>query len=109
MASGEADRIADAILRASLSNIDYRWVQAAGLQALRRLEFEVRWAALSALGHLVRQYKDADVDAILTEALRVRAEDPTLSGKVGDLLDDIEVFAGLKVVAPKPPKTDSDS
>ncbi len=91
MASGNPTLIADALLRASLSQIDATWVEAACLRFLKRPEIEVRWAALTALEHLVRRYRRVDVDAILMEVEPLR-EDPDLSGKVDDLLDDIEIY-----------------
>ncbi len=91
IASGISALIADALLRASLSQIDPEWVQAASLWALSRPEFEVRWAALTALGHLVRRYRGIDIGTIRNDVSRLR-EDPDLSGKVQDLLDDIDVY-----------------
>jgi len=92
MASGDPALIADAILRASLSEIDAEWVEGACLRSLERPDLAVRWAALTALGHLVRRHGRLDINAVLRaiEPLRLA---PGLSGRVDDLLDDIKMFA----------------
>jgi len=91
VASGNPTLIADALLRASLSTIDAAWVEAACLKSLERPELEIRWAALTALGHLVRRYGLQDVGAVLIKVESVR-NDPKLSGRANDLLDDIKMF-----------------
>src|SRR6059058_2645826 len=63
--SDDPTRIADSLVRASLSDIDHHWVENACLHALDRPELEVRWAALSALGHLVLRYKQVDVSTVM--------------------------------------------
>lgn len=91
MASEEPALIADALLRASLSEVDASWIEAASLQALERPELEVRWAATLALGHLVRRYGHLDLDAVLSK-IKPLGEDPKLWGRIDDLLDDIGTF-----------------
>jgi hypothetical protein len=91
MASGDPSRIADALVRASLSDIDAKWVEAACLGSLDLRDLQVRWSALTALGHLARRYRNLDVAATLKAIQPVR-DHPSLAGKVEDLLDDIEVF-----------------
>jgi len=92
MASGDPTLIADALLRVSLSGIDAQWVEDACLRSLERPEFAVRWTALTALGHLVRRHRRLDMNAVL-EAIEPLRSDSDMSGKVGDLLDDIKVYA----------------
>jgi len=91
IASGVPAQIADALLRASLSHIDPAWVEAACLRTLAQSDFEVQWAALSALGHLARRYRCLDTGAVLAVVQPLR-DNPTLAGKVSDLLDDIDMF-----------------
>ncbi len=69
MASGDPTLIADALLRASLSQVDASWVEAASLHSLERPELEVQWAATLALGHLVRRYGRVDLDAVLYQII----------------------------------------
>ena len=83
--------VAGALLRASLSQVDPMWVLSASLQALACPELEVRWAAVMALGHLVRRYRHIDINPIVTAVTPLR-EDPRLSGKVDDLLGDITII-----------------
>lgn len=91
IASGVPPRIADAVLRASLSNIDPAWVEAACLRSLTHPDLQVRWAALSALGNLARRYRYLDVDDVLA-ALEPLRGNAVLNGKVSDLLDDIDTY-----------------
>ena len=91
IASGTPSQIADALLRASLSDVDPMWVETACLQSLERPELEVRWAAMTALGHLARRYRQLDVHTVLT-ALDPLRKEPALSGKVDDVLDDIAMY-----------------
>lgn len=91
LTSGAAPRIADAVLRASVSSIDPAWVEAACLRSLAQPDLEVRWAALSALGHLARRYRHLDVDDVVAAVEPLR-DNPALAGKVSDLLDDIDTY-----------------
>ena len=91
IASGVPSQIADALVRASLSPIDPAWVEAACLRSLAQSDFEVQWAALSALGHLARRYRRLDTGAVLAVVQPLR-DNPALAGKVGDLLDDIDTY-----------------
>jgi hypothetical protein len=92
VASGDPSLIGDALVRASLSKIDPTWVEAVSLRCAARPESELRWAALTALSHLVRRYRDLDVDAV-RKAIDPLRDDPCLAGKVDDLLDDIRTYA----------------
>ncbi len=89
--SGVPSQIADALLRASLSLIDPTWVEAACLRSLAHPDLEVRWAALSALGHLARRYRRLDIGDVLA-AVKPLRDNPALAGKVSDLLDDIDTY-----------------
>jgi len=89
--SDDPTLIADSLLRASLSDIDHCWVESACLHALDRPELGVRWAALSALGHLARRYRHVDVSTVMAAIQPLRAI-PSVSGKIDDLLGDINVF-----------------
>lgn len=91
MASGNAALIADALLRASLSQVDPSWIEAASLHALDRPEVEVRWSATLALGHLVRRYGHIDLDSILLK-IKLLKQDAALWGRVDDLLSDIQIY-----------------
>lgn len=92
--SGNPTQAADALLRASISPIDPKWVEVACLRSLEQSEIEVQWAALIALENLVRRHRSIDVKAILS-AVEPLQRDPRLSGVVSDLLDDIEMWALL--------------
>ncbi len=91
LASGEPALIADALLRASLSQVEPSWVEAASLQALDRPELAVRRSATLALGHLVRRYGHIDLDPTLAK-IKPLKQDPALWGRVDDLLSDIQIY-----------------
>ncbi len=91
MTSDDPLLVGDAIVRASLSQIDPTWVEAASIRLLTRPEMELQWAALSALAHLTRRYRNLDIDAVL-KAIEPLRGDPHLAGKVDDLLDDIRTY-----------------
>jgi hypothetical protein len=91
LASNDPALIADALLRASLSDIDPQWVEQTCLQALNRPELAVRRIALTALGHLARRYKQLDIPTV-TAAVEFLRAIPELSGNVDDLCDDIDMF-----------------
>jgi len=91
MASGEPALIADALLRASLLRVDASWVEAACLRSIEHPEPEVQWAAMLALGHLVRIHGYIDLDTLLSK-FQPFNKDPRLWGRVDDLLDDIRTF-----------------
>ena len=90
LASGDPAQRGKALLRASLSDVDPTWVQAASLQSLAHPEPEVRRLALLALAHVARRYRCLDAAAVLAAALPLHA-DSACVGAVEALLDAMDM------------------
>ena len=88
---GDAARIADALLRMSLSDPDWNWAEDLCLKSLNDHRPEVKAAALVALGHLARLHRVLHLDRVLPR-LKELLHDPEWAGRAEDVLDDIAVF-----------------
>jgi hypothetical protein len=91
LASADADRISDALLRLSLFSEDWRFAQGECLRLLRHGDAGVRGIAATCLGHLARIHRVNDYERV-AEALKAVLSDPEMGGRAQDALDDIDVF-----------------
>ena len=93
LASDDAVRICDALLRVSLFSSDWRSAQEQCLHFLKHPVADVRGAAATCLGHLARLHRTIDTPTVVP-ALRRLLADPLVGGRAQDALDDIDVYVG---------------
>lgn len=91
--SGVSERICDALVRVTLSESDWRWVQEKCLHFINSSYPDVRGLAITCLGHLARIHKQLDLRKVLPLLENLR-NDADVSGRVEDAFDDIETFVG---------------
>lgn len=91
LASMEPDRVCRALVSIAFHDEDWRWVQETCLSCLAASNAQVRGVAATCLGHVARIHKMLDKDKVLA-ALRARASDSGVSGRISDAIDDIEMF-----------------
>lgn len=91
--SGNSVQIVDALLRSAFHDPDWHWVQTQALEYVHHASLEVQLMAVLCFGHLARIHGTLDLDLVMP-VLRKLADDPQLSGRVEDVLDDIQMFIG---------------
>jgi hypothetical protein len=91
LATGDADRVIDALLSAAYHDPDWRWVQEQCLRFARHRDAAIRRVAVICLGHLARIHRRLDTAAVLP-VLDDLAGDPAVAGQVEEALDDIRLF-----------------
>lgn len=87
---GEA--AARALLRVALFESDQNWAEDQCLAALASADAQLRLAAVTSAGHLVRRF--CTLRPAIVSALRRLREDGLLRGLVDDALEDVRIFAG---------------
>jgi hypothetical protein len=88
---GDAKARIQALLSLALYDPDWRWVQDKSLELLHDADSDVVSTAILAIGHLARRHRSLELDRVLPELHRLRA-DPAFSGRAGDVLDDIHTY-----------------
>jgi hypothetical protein len=93
---GSADSVArmDALLSLALYDPDGEFAQDRCLALLHDSDRDVVATAILGLAHIARLHGSLDLERVLPELQRLRAE-PALLGRVEDAMDDIAVFIGL--------------
>jgi hypothetical protein len=91
LASRAADVIVDALIRMSLSELDWEWAERICLIALKNDGIKVKAAALRAIGNVARRFHVLHLDVVLPAIYELR-EDSNCKGIVDDVLDDIAIF-----------------
>jgi len=92
LAAEDVNVSAEALIRMSLWETDWEWAETVCLTALNSDKKEVRTAALIALGHLARRFRDLHLDLVIL-AISKLLDDPDYQGAAEDALDDIAVFS----------------
>lgn len=83
--------MAEAILSASLYDLDREWCDSLCLQGLDSEHREVVYASLMGFGHISRVHRNLDTERILPRLLTLKS-DQRLTGIIDDVLDDISLF-----------------
>ena len=91
LTSGMPDMICDALVRITYHDPDWRWVQEVCLELASHPNPQLSGLAVTCLGHLARIHGVLDLEKVLPTLKRLR-EDPKISGRVDDALDDIKTF-----------------
>jgi hypothetical protein len=91
LTSGIPDKICDALIRITYHDPDWRWVQDMCLELASHSDPQVSGLAVTCLGHLARIHGFLDVEKVLPTLRRLR-DDPKISGRVADALDDIKMY-----------------
>src|SRR5438067_13879828 len=91
--SGDPGRISNALVRISIHDSDWRWVQGKCLFFVNSEDPEVRGVAVTCIGHLARIHRDLELKAVVPLLKRLQ-NDPEIGGRIEDTLDDIESFVG---------------
>lgn len=91
--SANAKRIVDALLAVSYFEPDWRWVQDHCLAFLDSHDPEVCATAITCLGHLARIHRQINRRRVLSALQAKRRATPILSGRIGDAIEDIQLFA----------------
>lgn len=90
--SGDAEAICRALVAITFHDSDVQWVQQTCIGFLSNGESRVRGLAATCLGHLARIHRNIDREMVLG-ALRQHLADDEIAGRVGDAMDDIDMFA----------------
>lgn len=90
--SGDVDRVGAALVALSMYESDWVYVQDVCLRFLGSEVSDLRGLAATCLGHVARVHGKLDVDKVVP-ALAAFLDDPKISGRVEDALDDISMFA----------------
>lgn len=91
LASNNAAFIADALLRSTFYDKDWHWVQQQCLSLLDHPSTELKGLAITCLGHLARIHRKLDLELIMEKLEPLRSY-KDLSGRIDDLIDDVEIF-----------------
>lgn len=89
--AGTNTEICDALLAIIFHDEDWRWSQEQCLYFLSHSDPDISGLAATCLGHIARIHHKLDRE-LVTTALRKRLNDPKISGRVKDALEDIETF-----------------
>ncbi|ORF43786.1 hypothetical protein [Gilliamella apicola] len=90
--SNDVEKVTDALLYLTFNIDDFDWVQDTILRMISNLEEDISGLAITCVGHLARIYSKIDKDKIIP-CLQLKAKDKRFEGRVGDALDDINMFA----------------
>ena len=91
LASGMPDIICDALIRITYHDPNWHWVQDKCLELASHPDPQVSGLAVTCLGHLARIHRVLDVEKVLPTLRRLQ-DDPKISGRVADALDDINMY-----------------
>jgi len=75
------------------SDSDPAWLQQRCLALFDHPSHEIRAFAITCLGHIARIHRTLDLEAVLPELERMRADREGVSIRIDDALDDISMFA----------------
>ena len=89
--SNDSSQISDALLRVTYYDSDWSWIQSKCLEFIKYQDKNIRGLAVTCLGHLARIHGTLDVDKVVP-ILESLSDDPEISGKIDDALDDIQMF-----------------
>ena len=81
----------DALLSLAMYDPDWRSAQDLSLQHLRDPDIDVIATAVLGLAHIARRQHDLDIERVIPELERLRANQ-SLAGRVEDALDDIRIY-----------------
>ena len=87
--SGDSGRVVRAVLGASLKSEDPEWVEACAVSLTNAADIEVRRAAILAIAHLARRFRQVSPGAVNAVVERAGRED-ALSGAIDDLREDLD-------------------
>lgn len=90
-ASTDAREICGALVSATFSDPDWRWVEWKCLEFCRHANPEIRGLAATCLGHLARIHGQLSLDKV-KPCLQDLRSDPEVAGRAEDALDDIEMY-----------------
>src|SRR5262245_65310410 len=88
--------ICKALVRLVFHDPDLLWVQSLCIELTEHSTIEVQSTAILCLGRLARIHKALDLEKVVPLLIELR-KDPLLSGRVDDVMDDIEIFLGVKI------------
>jgi hypothetical protein len=91
-ATGDSERISDALVRFAYHDPEWRWVQDTCLQFLDHPDTSVRGVAATCLGHVARIHGRIDGLRVVPALRRLLPIDE-VGGPAEDALDDIAIFA----------------
>lgn len=91
LASEDPSRVCRALVAIAFHDDDWRWVQETCLVYLLSRDPQISGVAATCLGHVARIHNILDKEKVLS-ALRARASDPEISGRISDAIDDVEMF-----------------
>jgi len=93
--SGNVEKTCDALIRLTYHEPDWEWVQSQCLRFGKNPHPEIRGVVATCIGHLARIHSVLDMETVhpLLEEL---LDDPEISGRAQDALDDIEVYLRRK-------------
>jgi hypothetical protein len=90
-AAGQSNIVCRVLVEVALHDPDWRWIQEVCVRFANDTDSGVRGVAATCIGHLARLHQRIDVDAVLPVLGRL-LQDPDVSGKAEDALDDIAIF-----------------
>ena len=91
LASSDPRVVTEAILGASLTATDPRWVESAALALTHASDPAVRRAGLLALGHLAIRFRRLEGPAAARQAIARLAQEPQLAGTAEDVGEDLDI------------------
>lgn len=89
--SGNVPQICDVLVRVTYHGPDWEWVQAQCLHFGKHPHPEIRGLAATCIGHLARIHGVLNTE-VVCPLLEELLEDPEISGRAQDALDDIKVY-----------------
>jgi len=86
-----------ALLSIALHDDDWKWAQSINLKMIQDadVDSDVKDIAILCLGHIVRIHRILDLDVVMP-MLDKLSNNPTHTGRVQDVLDDINIFFDKK-------------
>jgi hypothetical protein len=90
--SNNENIVIDALMYLCFNIEDFEWIQKKCIQMIKTGKTnEVKGLALTCIGHIARQYAKIDRKLVMP-VLHEMLNDPSLSGRAEDALDDINIF-----------------
>lgn len=89
--TGTSNEICDALVSVTFYEEDWKWSQTQCLHFLNHKNCDISGLAATCLGHIARIHHKLDKKIVIA-ALKTRLNDPNISGRVQDALDDIDIF-----------------
>jgi hypothetical protein len=93
--SGDPRVICDALIRVVYHESEWRVAQEACLRFSTHSNEEVRGLAATCFGHLARIHRVLDLQLVIP-VLRKMLDDPIVSGRAQDALDDVKMYLGIE-------------